>query len=198
MRPKVIDAPEDIWLGYSIIDDSGHVELIWRRTKAGVDDTQYTRVDLAKTVRRKFEHSIYPQKIWLNYGDLDRDATHAEVFRDGDVTWCKEQVFDSDVMYVRADLVIDWTGHSGRISNGRRKLMSDTAYWNQIYANALAESEPSYRYRPRLSIDGDQWCALYGDNLQDGVAGFGDSPGAAYWDFDRAWWAAVKGKAERD
>ena len=24
MRPKVIDAPEDIWLGYSIIDDSGH------------------------------------------------------------------------------------------------------------------------------------------------------------------------------
>ena len=46
---------------------------------------------------------------------------------------------------------------------------------------------PSTRHRPRLSIDGDQWCALYGDNLQDGVAGFGKSPELAYRDFDRAW-----------
>jgi len=70
--------------------------------------------------------------------------------------------------------------------------MSEVEYWNQMYANAIAETEPSYRYRPRLSIDGNQWCALYGDNLQDGVAGFGDSPEAAYWDFDRAWRAKLK------
>lgn len=24
--------------------------------------------------------------------------------------------------------------------------------------------------------DGDQWCALYGENLQEGIAGFGDTP----------------------
>jgi len=41
--------------------------------------------------------------------------------------------------------------------------------------------------RPRLSIDGNQWCALYGDNLQDGVAGFGDSPAEAMADFDASW-----------
>jgi hypothetical protein len=36
-------------------------------------------------------------------------------------------------------------------------------------------------------MDGNQWCALYGDNLQDGVCGFGDSPAAAMQDFDMAW-----------
>ena len=46
---------------------------------------------------------------------------------------------------------------------------------------------PSAVYKPSISIDGDQWCALYGDNLQDGVAGFGDSPADAMDDFDRNW-----------
>lgn len=48
-------------------------------------------------------------------------------------------------------------------------------------------ARPSYIWRPRLSIDGNQWCALYGDDLQSGVAGFGSSPEAAYADFDKAW-----------
>lgn len=54
----------------------------------------------------------------------------------------------------------------------------------------LVENEllrPSTRMRPRLFIDGNKWCALYGENLQDGVAGFGDTPDAACWDFDKAW-----------
>lgn len=46
---------------------------------------------------------------------------------------------------------------------------------------------PSVLYRPKISIDGNQWCALYGENLQDGVAGFGDTPELAMIDFDRAW-----------
>lgn len=52
---------------------------------------------------------------------------------------------------------------------------------------AEAHAAPSAVYRPTLKIDGDQWCALYGDNLQDGVAGFGDTPAAAMADFDKAW-----------
>lgn len=60
-----------------------------------------------------------------------------------------------------------------------------------IQAAAAAHERPSAIYRPRLSIDGNQWCALYGDNLQDGVAGFGASPGAAMADFDRAWNASL-------
>lgn len=38
--------------------------------------------------------------------------------------------------------------------------------------------------KPRL--DGNQWCFLWGDNLQDGVAGFGASIEQAMSDFERA------------
>jgi hypothetical protein len=58
---------------------------------------------------------------------------------------------------------------------------------------AARYERPSAIFRPRLSIDGNQWCALYGDNVQDGVAGFGDSPASAMWDFDRNWTAALHG-----
>lgn len=50
---------------------------------------------------------------------------------------------------------------------------------------------PSVLYRPRLSIDGNKWCALYGDNSQDGVAGFGVSPAEAMADFDKNWFAKL-------
>jgi len=46
---------------------------------------------------------------------------------------------------------------------------------------------PSAIYRPAISIDGNQWCALYGDDLQCGVAGFGDTPELAMADFDKNW-----------
>lgn len=52
---------------------------------------------------------------------------------------------------------------------------------------AIAARAPHVLMRPALSIDGNQWCALYGANLQDGVAGFGDSPELAMQDFDRNW-----------
>lgn len=41
--------------------------------------------------------------------------------------------------------------------------------------------------RPSITIDGNQWCVLYGENLQDGVAGFGDSPHDAVMAFNQAW-----------
>jgi hypothetical protein len=34
----------------------------------------------------------------------------------------------------------------------------------------------------RLFRDGDQWCGLSGDDLQDGVAGFGGTPAEALRD----------------
>lgn len=56
------------------------------------------------------------------------------------------------------------------------------------YSRTAQEMQrPSAIYRPALSIDGNQWCALYGDNLQDGVAGFGDSPADAMSAFDAEW-----------
>ena len=31
--------------------------------------------------------------------------------------------------------------------------------------------------------DGNQWCFIYGDNIQDGIAGFGDTIDEAAFDF---------------
>lgn len=57
----------------------------------------------------------------------------------------------------------------------------------EFITTAMKAAEPCVLYRSSLSIDGNKWCALYGDNLQDGVAGFGDSPELAMIDFNRAW-----------
>ena len=40
---------------------------------------------------------------------------------------------------------------------------------------------------PKLFVDGNKWCVLYGDNIQSGVCGFGDSPEKAVWDFNKSW-----------
>lgn len=46
---------------------------------------------------------------------------------------------------------------------------------------------PCVVFKPTLSLDGNMWCALFGDNLQEGVAGFGETPSKAMYAFDAAW-----------
>ncbi len=60
---------------------------------------------------------------------------------------------------------------------------------------ATIMAEPFTYLRVRLRRDGDQWCALYGDNLEDGVAGFGASPNEAQMAFNRAWYEKLKASA---
>jgi len=45
---------------------------------------------------------------------------------------------------------------------------------------------PSTVHKPRLYQDGDQWCALLGDDIMSGLSGFGDTPAAAFAAFDKA------------
>lgn len=87
-----------------------------------------------------------------------------------------------------------------------------TDEWSQMAANAIAHSAqmvqvsmqeaawahgvPSAVFKPRLFIDGNQWCALYGENIQDGVAGFGDSPADACAAFDAAWFKKLPTRKE--
>lgn len=40
--------------------------------------------------------------------------------------------------------------------------------------------------KPKITKDGDQWCVLYGDNLQEGICGFGDTPYLAILDFNKS------------
>ena len=56
------------------------------------------------------------------------------------------------------------------------------------YQEAAAETmRPCVLFKPKVYIEGDVWCAMYGDNLQDSVLGFGKSPSDAMHDFDRNW-----------
>lgn len=64
-------------------------------------------------------------------------------------------------------------------------LKSDAA--DAEWKAALEAKRPFMLLRPRMFPDGSQWCALYGDNLQDGVAGFGDTPEKAAIQFDIEW-----------
>lgn len=64
-----------------------------------------------------------------------------------------------------------------------RLIKLNSNYNNEVYEKC----RPSSIYSPGLSIDGNQWCALYGKDLQSGVAGFGDSPADAFLDFDKEW-----------
>jgi hypothetical protein len=73
-------------------------------------------------------------------------------------------------------------------------MIDEQVVANMRYALACDMHRPSHKFigHIRLSIDGNQWCALLGENLQDGVAGFGVSPEMALSDFDRAFAAPLR------
>jgi hypothetical protein len=56
-----------------------------------------------------------------------------------------------------------------------------------IVEAAMFVSAAHTRMRPAIYPDGDMWCALYGEDLRNGVAGFGATPAAACADFDKNW-----------
>lgn len=62
--------------------------------------------------------------------------------------------------------------------------------WNAASMAYQVEAErkrPFMLLRPRLFPDGNMWCAVYGDSVQEGVAGFGETPEQAAINFDDAW-----------
>jgi hypothetical protein len=52
-------------------------------------------------------------------------------------------------------------------------------------------SRPSVMLGVKPKQDGDQWCAMLGDNLMENVAGFGDAPDKAMMAFDSAWYKSA-------
>ncbi len=57
---------------------------------------------------------------------------------------------------------------------------------HQEYWTAVDKDRYCFKLKIKLFIEGNQWCCLFGDNIQDGVAGFGKSPHDAMLDFDAA------------
>lgn len=62
---------------------------------------------------------------------------------------------------------------------GQSKMAWQEAAWEY--------QRPSVVFKPTLSRDGNMWCALLGDDLMFGVAGFGETPAKAMYAFDTAW-----------
>lgn len=72
--------------------------------------------------------------------------------------------------------------------------------WNAAQEANITEQArraPHVLMRPTISAAGTMWCALYGDNLQEGVAGFGQTPAEAMAAFDEAWTGQLTPAAER-
>lgn len=79
-------------------------------------------------------------------------------------------------------------GHAVECAIREANLSHYVAMAAESAREAAAEHcRPSVLFKPAIFIDGDQWCALYGDDIQCGVAGFGNSPADAMFDFDRQW-----------
>lgn len=85
-----------------------------------------------------------------------------------------------------------------KISNGdigyavESVIRSEVVHYFEMAARRLTEAfseydRPFVLLKPKLFKDGDQWCALYGDNLQDGLCSFGKTPSEAASNFDNAW-----------
>jgi hypothetical protein len=54
-------------------------------------------------------------------------------------------------------------------------------------ALAVLEEQRLYQavnlLQAKVTLDGKQWCCLMGENLQEGISGFGDTPYLAMQDF---------------
>ena len=55
----------------------------------------------------------------------------------------------------------------------------------------LLETEQQYKrfamLKPKVYKDGNKWCVLYGENIQDGIAGFGGTPHESVIDWESNW-----------
>ena len=49
-------------------------------------------------------------------------------------------------------------------------------------------SRPSIVMKPKIYQDGDSFCCLFGENIQQGIVGWGETPEKAMGEFDRIWW----------
>ena len=95
-----------------------------------------------------------------------------------------------------AEAVADVARNSFDISHQIACVVGDFSMAAKYHAQAGRDaSRPFILLRPRIFPDGNAWCALYGDNIQEGVCGFGDTPNAASIAFDIAWLNERAGKA---
>ncbi len=86
------------------------------------------------------------------------------------------------------------------MNNELDQIESSQRQWHDILyqqerMNVIIEQVEYNKFmmlKPKVSIDGDQYCVLYGENLQEGIAGFGDTLYLAILDFNKQFYIPVK------
>ena len=63
---------------------------------------------------------------------------------------------------------------------------------NSQTAQEISEFNLFSMLKPVLKKDGNQWCVIYGENLQEGLVGFGNSPHEAILNFNRQWYEPIE------
>jgi len=65
---------------------------------------------------------------------------------------------------------------------------------HQEKMNLIVEQEEYNLFviiKPKLYKDGTQGCCLYGENIQEGIVGFGDTPKKAISDWNSSWYKTL-------
>ena len=82
-----------------------------------------------------------PDRIYLVYGDVPEDTRHADC---AEVTWCEDRVGESDVQYIRADLLVKMEADVQRLERSRVTLadgLEQEEAENQALHEKVAASE---------------------------------------------------------
>ena len=75
------------------------------------------------------------------------------------------------------------------------QLTNDARMLHQEHLSLIIEQEEMNLFvllKPKIYQDGNMWCVLYGENIQEGICGFGKSPMLAIYEFNKAWKEELK------
>lgn len=92
----------------------------------------------------------------------------------------------------KSDEIVNWAGKNSGICG---------ECWDENYEVIAEVRESKVPWETRnlkLFKDGDQWCVLYGENIVEGIAGFGKMPTLAFIEFSKAWKKHVSGNKEKE
>lgn len=71
--------------------------------------------------------------------------------------------------------------NENRLDNMRQEIEAEKADYNLFSL-----------LKPKIFIDGDRWCVLYGEDIQSGICGFGKSPYLAIKDWSSNCYTTLK------
>jgi hypothetical protein len=74
-----------------------------------------------------------------------------------------------------------------QIESSQRQFNEAMEHESRFRAAQISEEMALFAaLRPSIKLDGDMWCVLFGDNLAEGIAGFGKTPIEAIRKFNAA------------